>query len=176
MPAGTVFVAVPMGGLSSELLLEGLKGSVQETLDDMQTDYDRFTSEWTEPPVFWQSIRFTGGEIVGTVGTDDQVFNWVNNGTQGGYLIPESPPADTKDGNLHYQEDFEPQTVPHSMDFNPGGGKSGDWISPYQVEHPGIEGRHWDELIQYMYQPLQAERVRRHLTVALEKMRRMASY
>jgi len=83
-----------------------------------------------------------------------RIWGFVTLGTKGGYLIPTSPPARGRDGLLHYQVDYSARTAPGGQYGLGTGQKSGKWVTPGQVTHPGIEKpREFEKRIAKDYTP-----------------------
>ena len=140
--AQTLFVpnlAQQIPAFDTDLIREGFIEALEETADDIQEDFDAITATWEVAPLFEFIIDVDGpGDLVLLYGSDDPLWNWLNEGTAGPYLI-----FPTNQEALAYQKDFSPKTQPGFIGST-FGGKSGDWIVRTVVEHPGIEPRDWE--------------------------------
>lgn len=116
----------------------------------IQRDYEKTVATWDHKPVFTFTRDLSHDPISFLVGTDDQIFEWVDGGTGTGRA--ENPDSDwyliapVNGEALAYQVDFFPKTFPGRIDSRTGG-KSGDTIIRDYVFHPGIEAREFTRVI-----------------------------
>lgn len=93
----------------------------------------RGTETWTNKPSFRMEKTSTGYRIV----TDSSIWKFVNYGT------PKHTIRARNAKTLKYQKNFTPKTRPNFVGSKQGG-KSGDFIFPSVVEHPGVKARRFD--------------------------------
>jgi hypothetical protein len=118
-------------------------------------DYKLCTQTWSHQPVFEFTRDLSHQPISFLVGTDDEIFRFIDKGTGtgreddpgGSYTIE---PVNKK--ALSFQPDFFPKTFPGRLGSRTGG-KSGEPIARFSVEHPGIEAREFTTLITKKWRP-----------------------
>lgn len=106
--------------------------------------------DWEHKPGFRSKKKVTAQAVtvdVDVVGSNAKIWSFVSRGTKGGYLIPTNPPAKSRDGLLHYQVDYSARTAPGGRYGLGTGEKSGAWVTPRQVTHPGVKAREFEEKI-----------------------------
>lgn len=119
--------------------------------DVLQDDFEKTTETWEHEVEFEKEVDYkpNGPEVL--VGTDDEIYGYVNNGTRKDYPIPKAGP-----GLLRFQwggkGSYTPKTTPKVIGSKPGG-PSGPIVFMRQVIHPGIEARHFDKEIQRIHEP-----------------------
>jgi len=133
-------------------------------------EYEKTTKTWDDKPRFEFVRDLSSSSAVSIyVGTNDRIFNMVDEGTKGDYLILPSHKARirvsgrsvvrSKSGGivsstpmLVYQVDFISKSVPNKL-ISRGGGKFGAWtFRPFTI-HPGVEARNFSKEVAKDYQP-----------------------
>ena len=136
-----------------------LRSSLEDTLlsvvEGMLTDYAATTDTWETPVEFDFELELEGAGYTAVVGTNDQIYEWVNDGTgqAGGnradwYPIPSAPTG------VAYQSRFTPKTQPGVLSSRAGGKTGPTDVIRSQVLHPGIEPRNFDADITAKWQPV----------------------
>lgn len=118
-------------------------------------DYQKCTQTWSQQPLFVFTRDLSHDPIAFFVGTDDQIFKWVDKGTatgreKGGGKNYDITPKVQK--ALSFQPDFFPKTFPGRLGSR-SGGKSGEPIARLFVSHPGIEAREFTTIIEKKWRP-----------------------
>ena len=119
----------------------------------MKQDFQKTTKTWEHDVQFETviSLRQPGPSVL--VGTDDEIYGYVNDGTGGKgkgptYPIPKVPKVK---GALRFRwggkGSYKAKTKPRIIGSAPGG-PSGPWVSFKQVQHPGTKARKFDEVIE----------------------------
>lgn len=108
--------------------------------DDAEPAFLKTIETWKHTPVFNKSITASPSKIVGQIWTDDDIYGWVNSGTDDHPIFPK------KSKFLHFQKDFTPKTKKGWVGSQQGG-KTGDWAHPRQVLHHSIEAREFAKTI-----------------------------
>jgi hypothetical protein len=114
-------------------------------------EFERTTRTWDHKPKFEATRDLSSSSAVSIyVGTNDRVWNWVDEGTakNGPYLILPRKPG----GRLAYQSEFSPKTSPGVLD-SVAGGKSGDVVVRPFVIHPGVRARNFSVQIAREMEP-----------------------
>lgn len=94
-------------------------------------DFKESTRTWSFDVAFRHDVRITADGLDITVYTDDEIYGFVNNGTSVRYAT--------------MSDDFVPKTEPGWIGSGPGAGRM--LFVNKKVPRPGIEARHFDELI-----------------------------
>jgi hypothetical protein len=141
---------------------------VPEVLDDVATEMGKeairllrgVTRTWRRKPTFDVLTEVRGGDIVLLVGTDSQVFHWVDKGTRPHVIRARNAPR------LRFNSAFVPKTTPGSLQSSAG--KSGPpVVFALQVMHPGTAPRKFSEKVMKSVsakaQPLLSQRIKKWL-------------
>lgn len=148
-------ISIPIYGnkLDTKALRRVLEDHLLDMVEGMLTDYEATVATWETPVEFEFEVASTENELTAVVGTNNQIYEWVNEGTGQAaghrgdwYPIPSAPTG------VAYQGQFSPKTRPGMLSSR-GGGKTGPVnIIRAQVTHPGIEPRQFDETITEKWQ------------------------
>jgi hypothetical protein len=109
-------------------------------------DFKKTTETWNHKPEFESIISLQGGPSV-FVGTDDEIYGWVNSGTPA-HDIPTGTSGNTM---LVFQPGFKPKTKANFIGSVPGG-KFGNYVRRKSVRHPGITARNFESTIYEMWE------------------------
>lgn len=134
--------------------------AIHEMQRAVKKDYQAITDTWEHEVVWDGAISLKGGPTM-IVGTDDQIFKWLNDGTK-----PHDIPKGMSKKTLMYQTGFIPKTKPNWIGSQKGG-KSGNYVYSKKVHHPGIEARNYEKIMTEKWKPLFKQRME-------EAMRRAA--
>lgn len=120
---------------------------IDRALDDgaraLKEDLLGPTETWNEPPDLVMSTPAPG---VRQVETNDEKYNWLDEGTDGPYDIKPKKAG----GRLRFTVPFTPKT---SASFTSGLGGRGPTVRYERaVKHPGIKPRSWVERIQKIWE------------------------
>ncbi len=113
---------------------------------DAEPAFLKTIETWRHKPVFTKSIAMDTRGVIGQIWTDDDIYGWVNSGTDDHPIFPK------KSKFLHFQENFTPKTKKGWVGSQ-AGGKTGDWAHPRQVLHHSIEAREFAKTIAEETQP-----------------------
>lgn len=117
-------------------LIEGMAAAGEIAKADFKLTYWNWKDE-NQPT--WEEVgpRSVGGDLTWKYTTTSTPFIWVDLGTEGPYPIPKNPDPMRR---LKFRTGFVAKTTPGKL-MSGMGGSFGDWVSPIQVEHPGIDPR-----------------------------------
>lgn len=147
MPAGVRFTGtLPSPGVLSAPEIRGrLLGRLGKWAKRIQSDFEATSDSWQDHnPVFSIKTRFAGGNIRILITTGDEVWGYLNRGTNIRWAVM-SP-------------DFLPKTRKHSLQSFPGRGgavlrgqraMTAAGVPP----RPGIEAREWNKVVMELYRP-----------------------
>lgn len=159
-------------------LRRDLEDALLVTVESMLRDYAATTATWETPVEFDFEVAVDGDSFEAIVGTDNEIYEWVNNGTgqAAGNRGDWYPIRPVNAEAIAYQSRFSPKTQPGVL-RSQGGGKRGpvDVIRP-EVFHPGIEPRNFDETITKKWQPLFEKRFDRTLAAFYLKQERLQQF
>lgn len=160
-PVGLKFIGK---GLSKRIreMAKKLPQIVDEELlaiaGEMVQDFEKTTASWTTP------VTFVETEVkphqYGVV-TDSQIWKWVNEGVPPHVIYPVNQEV------LIFQSGYRPKTSVGRIGSGPGG-RSGDKLSAFVVNHPGIDAREFSATILERWQPKVGPRVRKRLNEGIE--------
>lgn len=128
--------------VAERMMLEGLSIAVL-------AQFRKVTATWEHKPRFSVSKRVTSKNLILTVTTDDEIFGWVNAGTEQHVIEPRSPVSKrnpARASSLAYRRSFRPKTR-RGVIGSSAGGKTGEYVYPVSVTHPGIEAREFTTTI-----------------------------
>lgn len=132
-----VEVIVPHGKLFDvEKFVYLRKTSYMTVAKKAKSDFERTTRTWERRPTFY--IKDEQNGLI--VGTDDQGYAFVNDGTDAHIILPRGKYP------LVFQKGYKSKTLPNTIQSFRGG-KFGEIIRSRFVRHPGIEPRRFDLII-----------------------------
>ena len=107
-----------------------------------EEDYGAITATWKHKPKIEVVISLTGPGPVLLIGTDDEIFGYVSEGTRPHKIKPKRP-----GGTLYFQRGYTAKTRANVIGSVPGG-SVGPMQAAKAVKHPGTEARNFDKVIQ----------------------------
>ena len=136
------------------LVLKETEASAESALKQ----FEKTTRTWKHRVKF---VRYTsiGGFVVGT---NDEIYNFVNNGTKPHVINASRAPF------LVFNRRFTPKTRVGVVGSRKGS-RGGGWVRKKQVMHPGSEGRKFDETIAARLQPKLEKRIERGIAKIAKK-------
>ena len=118
----------------------GLQKGLRNTADYMKREYEKTTRTWDRDVKFGTKTDQSGDELKVYVGTDDEIYGYVDRGTEPHLIQAVNAPY------LRFQTGFVSKTVPNLISSRKGG-KSGPWVRVQSVQHPGNEPRNFTKII-----------------------------
>jgi hypothetical protein len=115
---------------------EWVQEGINHTVQDIRADLERSVMTWNHPVDFDVSVTRQGKTITTTVGTDDEIFGYVDRGTKPHIITPKRPGYP-----LRFRSGYKAKTMPGRIWSRPGGA-FGNMIRTMVVHHPGFPGRH----------------------------------
>jgi hypothetical protein len=112
----------------------------------VKTDFKKTTRTWKHQVKFETliSLKPPGPTIL--IGTDDQVWNWLNEGTRPHAIFAGIFTGKSNKKALAFPSRFKPKTKVKSLKST-AGSKGGPTVVVPFVQHPGTEAREWGLLI-----------------------------
>jgi hypothetical protein len=132
-------------------------------------DFESTVDTWTHKPKFETLEENSPNNLAVMVGTDDEIYGYVNNGTEPHTIVPVTAKA------LRFPWEgygsHIPKTVPNWIgSFNER--VPGTMVFRKSVHHPGTEARNFDKLIGEIWQAEFAREVKN----AMERARRKSGH
>jgi hypothetical protein len=144
-----------------------LKRVAKTAQRDMLRLYRRTTQSWTHRPQFEGEYEQRGTSYTVMVGTDDDIYGYVDLGTRPHAIEPTGP------WPLRFKTNYSAKTAPGVL-RSWGGGATGPEVRARRVWHPGTEARGFSEEIQQQIGRKAAEQTARLLGKELQRAFRMA--
>lgn len=117
-------------------ILNELRKQARATLNE----YKKTTRTWKHKPQFEMLIGLTGKDATILVGTDDRVYGFVDLGTRPHRITARRAPR------LRFQAGFTAKTTPNVIGSSRGA-RSGPFVYPVSVMHPGNKPRNFTKII-----------------------------
>lgn len=127
----------------TNLFVQALGDAVQDTADQVIADYRKATSTWEHQPVFRIMARTArvGNRFTSVdVGTDDEIFGYVDLGTKPHVIRPKNGKV------LAFKTGGSPKTRPNRL-LATGGSAGTDQAFAKEVHHPGTKARNFSKLL-----------------------------
>jgi len=139
-------VVIQIKGIKpKKLQIEAIRSELEKALvaegEDVKKLYEQTTRTWRHKPDFEVLTDLGANDATVLVGTDDEIYQYVDKGTRAHRIIARRAPA------LRFQLGFTPKTTPGVI--GSGRGKRfGAMVRPKSVMHPGTKPRNFSETIQ----------------------------
>lgn len=130
-----------------------IDSEINAVANDMLLDYELTTATWKRDVKFVKDINVTRDKQEILVGTDDEIYGYVDEGTKPHKIRPKKA-----GGTLAFPSEFAPKTQPGHMVASKGfsGGKT---AFAKEVNHPGTKARKFTKNIQKKWQKLFEKRM-----------------
>ena len=138
-----------------------LMKAVDDTIDVVLRDFQATTATWEHKVKFERErAHVSGGDIVGVVGTDDEIYGYVTRGTRAHDIQPAGAQV------LAFPASSSPKTMPRVLGSR-SGWRSSHFVYAKTVHHPGTEAREFEETIVETRQKLHENNVAEAVARAL---------
>lgn len=114
-----------------------VREAMREVAEEGKDLYESSVSTWTKKPAFTITETKDGAVI----GTDDEIFGFVDEGTKPHLIMPR------KGTRLKFSGGYTAKSSPGQLKSG-GGGVSGGVVFAKVVHHPGTESRNFTRLVQ----------------------------
>jgi hypothetical protein len=123
-----------------------IRKAVNDTLTTIQKDFQRTTRTWKTSVIFviHKSV-VSGNTLSGSVGTDNKIYGYVNDGTRAHIIRPKRARA------LRFRTGYRAKTKYRVLSSS-SGGAYGAYAYAQVVHHPGTKPREFDVTIADMRQ------------------------
>ena len=152
----------------NRIMMDGIR----ETIDWAYVRFGYTYATWSEEnkPKFTRAFRYEGNTIWGRTQTGSKIYRYVNDGTP-----PHPIPKEGKVALLVFpwagKGSYRPKTRPRVIGST-SGGPTGPLVAFPRVQHPGTEGRHFDEEIKDRTEP----KFEGAITRAMDRARRASGH
>lgn len=147
----------------SKTMTAEIAKATTDTLNTMKHDFERTVRGWNTRVIFTtqKSLKVSGDSLRGSVGTDNKIYGYVNNGTRAHIIRPKRAKA------LRFRTGYRPKTQFRTLISKSGGGAYGPYAYAQVVRHPGTAPREFDVTIADMRQPDYEQAVRKAIMKAV---------
>lgn len=142
--------------LHADEIKRAIKKAEEWGAKEIQKEYEGTVKTWDTKPKFQSKVT---QRLVLQVWTEDKRYAWVDLGTPPHVIGPKGG-----SGFLQFDPEFEPKTTPGVLKPGRGRARSGSYVRPRAVIHPGIEARNFSRLIEAKWGPKLGERIQRELS------------
>lgn len=133
-------VIKPVRLKEKEMRLELLNG-LRKVARGVTADFKKTTATWKNQPEFETIISLSGGEAGFLVGTNNKIYEYIDQGTRPHIIRP-------KNGRfLAFASGYKAKTSPGVIGSRPGGATSNRGIFAREVRHPGTKPRLFSKTI-----------------------------
>jgi len=140
--------AIHPAPFNSNRIYERMQEAVRRTIDLADKEFAKTYATWDHKPKFVKEFRSFPSYLYGATYTVHQIYEWVNSGTKGPYLIPKAGPK-----LLAFPSGYKAKTTPRTL-HSGSGGSFGETVFIFgQVEHPGIKPREFDKTVAVYVKP-----------------------
>lgn len=147
-------------------MVKALSDEAEAISKDMLLDFEVTTAGWEHPVLFERIISIGPTSIDILVGTDDEIYTYVDKGTRPHLILPVRAKA------LHFQSGYKAKSVPNVITSNMNGGPFGDDVFSKGVMHPGTEARNFDETIRKKWEPI----FKRRMQAAMKQAAKVSNH
>jgi hypothetical protein len=144
MPVVIQTKTIKPGRLKVDTIRREVQAEMLKQGRHIESEYRKTTATWTHKPKFETVTDITSGDMTILVGTDDEVYGYVDEGTRPHVITPK---ANNPRGLLFFQEGYVAKTVPRVLGSR-AGGRFGAVVAAKAVRHPGTEARGFTQMIQ----------------------------
>jgi hypothetical protein len=155
MPSVLAWKTIKPARLKDKEMQRELRNAIARAGRAILKDYGRTVRTWNEKPEFETVTTLMTGKPPGPsilVGTDDVVYKFVDEGTKPHEIWAGIYTGKSDKRTLAFQPNSRPKTTPGNLDAGPGS-KSGAYVNPPMVHHPGTKARDFTKMLQEKWEP-----------------------
>lgn len=160
----------------SNAVREAIRDEVKLIGDEVAEYFSDVVSDWDTKPKFSVRVTVNDKKIalnVVAVGAGADRWRWISRGTgQWGPKRAKYPIRPKGDYPLRFRGGYSAKTAAVAQHNVGDGSRSGDWTSTYEVMHPGIEPRKFEEESQNRIKPTFSRRVNNRIRREVRKISR----
>jgi len=144
--------------LNIAAIRQALMNEANLVANAIEDDFNKTVEHWTKKPEF-EKIVDMGPPIAILVGTDNEVYGYVDKGTRPHKIYPRKAKA------LRFQSGYATKTIPGVIG-SMAGGPFGDTVFSKGVNHPGTKARNFSKEIEKKWQKKFKRRMEKALSQA----------
>lgn len=149
MASAIVVKEIKPARFKDEAFTAAMQAVAKEVGREMVLDFRETTRTWKHKPKF-ELLTAVNPNVEVLVGTDDEIYGYVNDGTRPHTIRPKRAKALAfKWGG---KGSYMPKTKPKVIGSTPGGPR-GPQVAFPEVHHPGTEARNFDDEIEKKWRP-----------------------
>lgn len=158
-----------------QLKMNRLKPAINNALDDIGRSWDaqrrQETADWDTKPVFTHEVVDVQDVTELRLQTNDNRWAWIDKGTGTFGAGSGRPYTIRPKGNypLRFQTGYSARTAPIAQSGVGTGEASGNFVSAYSVEHPGIRNRDFTKTYAERNKSLHVETIRQTIKRTLSR-------
>ena len=133
--------------LNEHAIRAALETELEAVSKDILLDFELTTATWDHKVKFERQVSVGPKSVDILVGTDDEIYGYVNNGTRPHVILPKTP-----HGVLAFPSKHKAKTQP-GKETAGAGGSSGPTVFAKGVLHPGTKARKFDRTIAKKWKP-----------------------
>jgi hypothetical protein len=156
--------AIKPGKFDERAIFAALEAEAEKISHEIKADFEKTVATWNNKPVFERIVSVGPSSIDVLVGTDDQIYNWVDKGTRPHVIFAGAYTGKSNKTALVFPGTFTAKSIPGVISSR-AGSKGGDRVVRPYVNHPGTEARKFDETIAKKWKT----RYKRRMEAALKK-------
>ena len=163
MPSTILFRPIlPSKKYNTAAVKNAIDSEITAIANDILLDYELTTATWKRNVKFEKEINVSRDKQEILVGTDDEIYGYVDFGTKPHPIRPKRP-----GGRLAFPSEFVPKSQPGQM-VSSKGYSGGETLFAKEVNHPGTKARKFSKNIQKKWKPLFEKRMNKAMKKAVE--------
>lgn len=135
--------------------------ALESVANDIMLDFELTTATWKHDVKFTKLLQVGPAEASALVGTDDEIYRYVDKGTRPHKIFPRRAKA------LRFWSIFIPKSQPNTLTSGYGM-IGGEQVYRKYVKHPGTKARNFTKTITKMWQRKFKTRMERAITQAVK--------
>jgi hypothetical protein len=147
-----VFKQIKPQRLREQAMRLALLNGQRKVGNEIKQDFEKTVRTWRRKPKFEVLLSQARGRLSVLIGTNDEVYAYVDRGTRPHLIFPRRAKA------LRFRGVYTAKTVPGVIDSREGGA-SGDEVFAAGVAHPGTAPRRFEETIARKWRTLYKRRM-----------------
>ncbi len=152
MPALIQWKVINPGPIKADAIRLEVLSALHRVEREIKADFRRTTATWEHQVEFESAVGMRGGVAEVLVGTDDEIYHYVNDGTRPHMIWAGIYTGKSRARALRFHSRFRPKTRPHYITSYRGMVGGTVLFRPY-VNHPGTEAREFDKTLEKRWRP-----------------------
>jgi len=162
MPAAIQIKVIKPQRFKDAAFKKAIKDAAKAAGTEMEKDFQKTVATWSRKPKFEKIVSIDPNVEV-LVGTDNEVYGYVNDGTRPHLIFPKR--AKALSFRWGGKGSYKPKTRPRFIGSMPGGPTGPRVARPY-VQHPGTKAREFDKTIEKKWRSAFKRRMEQAMSAA----------